>query len=271
MTIDKFILSKPELDFLFKPKGDYRTLRCGTLKSDEFKCHREFKFDYSNRIISEIGIQSGWSAYPPGTKPQPPTQYLRHYSYENEQLKIVTEIDKLSKEILKTYMFNYSNNLLSEIIEIKENNKNLSPRKICYFYDNKGNLEKEVNYMTSLLETQSFQTCEIIRNERNQIERIVYYHTAEHKGQIVSRNEMTSKEIIYEDGLVKKVAKSPNSEKSYTTIAEFVNKQSSLIKKITYPTKINNRIEIFDYDKENVVSRMIKSTEGDEFTIYKYE
>ena len=104
MTIDKFILSKPELDFFFKPKGDYKTLKCGNLKSGEFKSYREFKFDESGRIISEIGIQSGWSAYPPGTTLPPPIQYLRHYTYENEQLKNISEIDNNSKEKLKSYI-----------------------------------------------------------------------------------------------------------------------------------------------------------------------
>ena len=81
---------------------------------------------------------------------------------------------------------------------------------------------------------------------------------------------MTSKEIKYEDGIVKKVAKSPKSEKSYTTIAELVNKQSSLIKEITYPIKIHRK-EVFDYDKDNLVSRLTKSIDGNEIIMYKYE
>jgi hypothetical protein len=271
MTIDKFILGKPELDFFFKPKGDYKSLQCGTLNNGEFKSYREFKFDESKRIISEIGIQSGWSAYPPGMTPPPPIQYLRHYTYENEQLKSISEIDKNSKEKLKSYVFNYSNHLISEIIETKENSNKYSPRRSCYFYDDNGNLVKEINYNVSLPKTQSYQTCEIIRNETNQIERVIYYHTVKSIGQIVSLNEISRKEIKYEAGLVKKIAKNPSSDKTYTTIAELLNEQSNLIKEITYPIKINNRKEVFDYDKKDIISRLTKSSKEDEIIIYKYE
>jgi len=57
MTSNKFILSKPEFDFFFNPKGNIKSLVCGNLESGIFKSYRSFEFDKSGSIKSEIGYQ----------------------------------------------------------------------------------------------------------------------------------------------------------------------------------------------------------------------
>ena len=100
MKLDKFILGKPEFDFFFRPKGEYRFLDCGHTQNGEFKSFRRFEFDITGRITKEIGYQSGWIAYPPGTTPPEPIQYLRNYTYENDLLRLVSELDYYSNQLL---------------------------------------------------------------------------------------------------------------------------------------------------------------------------
>jgi len=273
MTRDDFILSKPEFDFFYKPRGSYRILECGNIINGEFESHRKFEFDESNKIISEFGYQSGWSAYPPGTTPPPPTKYLRKYSYENEELNLVSESEFNTEEKIKSYVFNYSNHLISEIIETNESKSQNSSKRTSYEYDANDNLIKEVIYIGSIGDAKTYLTSEITRNENNQIITITNFNSAEHKGKLVSKQEISTKEIEYEELKIRSIFRSPNHNNIFVTTAEMLTISSDLVSTIIYPDKFYKKKVMYEFDSSNqkIVSKSTDYKNKNITEVYRYE
>ncbi len=247
MTRKKFILSKTELDYFLKLNGNFSSLTCRVNEQGNFKTHREFKFDSSGKIKSEIGYQSGWSAYPPGTTPPPPIQYLRKYSYENNQLKLIIEEDNKSNEQLKTYIFNYQEGRLFEIVETNEQNKDSLPKSTIYEYDSQGLLSAEQNYYSSAGEVKTYMSSEISRNNDGQIIKITNSNTAELKGKLITKEVISTKDIEYEGQTITKTHTSPKHTISYKTTAILLDSDTDKIQTIIHPIGLGDRIE-YEYD-----------------------
>lgn len=273
MTREDFILSKPEFDFFYKPSGSCKTLECGNIINGEFESHRNFEFDESNKIISEVGYQSGWSAYPPGTTPPPTTQYLRKYTYENEKLKIISESEFNTKERLKSYVFNYSNHLISEIIETNENKTQKSPKRISYEYDANDNLIREIIYIGSIGDSKTYLTSEIVRNENNEIITIRNFNSVEYRGKLVSKQEISTKKFEYEELKVKSIFRSPNHNNIFVTTAEMSINYSDLVSTIIYPAEMGKKEVVYEYDSNNrnIVSKSTDYQDRKITEIYRYE
>jgi len=274
MTSNKFILSKPEFDFFFNPKGNIKSLVCGNLESGIFKSYRSFEFDKSGSIKSEIGYQSGWSAYPPGTTPPLPIQYLRRYTYRNGQLEVVTEEDKNSNEMLKSYEFNYQNELLMKITETKKINSGYSPQYTIFEYDLNGLPLTEKIYISSIGNSKSYITSEIMRNANNKIIKILNSNYAEHKGKLISKQEISTYDIEYEDKRIRKIFSTPNHDKTYTITAELLSSNYDMIETIKYPNEFPDKQKVkFEYDKDsqNIEKKKTIYKNREVTELYNYE
>ena len=273
MTVKNFLLGNTEFGFFFKTKGEYKYLSCGTLIDGKLDIQKEFEFDHTNRIITETGFQNGWTAYHPGGTPLPPIKFRRHFTYEDEQLKIVSELDYSTNEKLKSYIFNYSNHLISEIVEINEKDSRYSPKRTKYNYDTNSNLIEEVIYISSIGDSKTYLTYKITRNEDFRIVKIVNYNSAEHNGEVVSKQEISTKEIKYIDKEIKIIFSSPNHDNIFVTTAELMTENSEIVKSIIYPDEMYKEKIVYDYDLNNL-NIISKSTiyKGKNVTeIYRYK
>jgi len=271
MTLDKFILGQTQFDFFFKPKGEYRVLDCGQMVNGKFESFRKFKFDESSRIISEVGYQSGWMAYPPGIAPPPPVQYIRKYTYENGLLKLVSELDNNTKQKLKTYEFSYTNDLISEIIETSVGQ--YPSKRNTYEYDTIGNLIKQVICMISIGDGKTYLPSEIIRNEKNQIVRITNFIVGEHKGTLVSKQEISNKEFEYTDNTIKEIFGYPDDNSKSIRTIELIGHNSNLIRTIEYPNGMYKNYVVYKYDanNQNLIGKSTTLKKKTSTEIYKYE
>lgn len=273
MTREKFILSKSEIDFFFKPKGSFKSLVCGNLENGIFKSIWQLEFNESGNIKSEIGYQNGWTAYPPGTIPPPPIQYLRKYTYKNGLLGLVKEEDNKSKEYLKSYKFNYEGEILREIIESKANSKEHSRRSTIYEYCKNGFLSTEKIYISVIGDAQIFINSEIMRNDSNQIIKIMSSNSAERKGKLISKQEISTKYIEYDGDQIRKIHRSPNHDKSYTTTAQLLEPDSEMIKTIIYPKEFADKQKVeYDFDeyRHNIIKKKVSYKDKIVTEIYSY-
>ncbi len=273
MTVDKFILAKPLLDFFFKPKGKYKTLYCGNFKDGVFDISKTLVFDDKNKIQSEIGYQQGWTAYPPGTSLPPPNKYLRNYTYNQEQLTLVSELDFNSKKLLKSYELNYVHQHLLEIIETAENDKKDSSKRIRFEYDKEGHLIRKSIDRPSFRETKNHLIFEIQRNEKNQIVKIVRSSITESNGKEILSQEQSIKDIAYENDEIKMQVAYPNQDKIISITAQLLHSNSELIQSITYGGEFEDQKISFEYDNntQDLLKKTVTHKDRVITKTYKYE
>lgn len=274
MTSNKFILNKPELDFFFKPKGGFKSLVCGSLESGTLKPHTIFEFNESGKIKSEIGYKKGWTAYPPGTIPPAPVQYLRKYTYKNNILELVVEEDKQSKEQLKSYAFTYHNKLLSKIIETENGSNEYSSKHTKYEYDVNGHLSTEKFFVLQIENLKKYITTEIIRNANSQIVKIMNSNSTEHKEELTTKQEISTYDIEYRDNEIIKKYSSPKHDKTYTTTAKLSASNSNLIASVQYPSNFQGKLKVdYEYDEcnQNLIKKLTSYKNRSVTEIYNYK
>lgn len=273
MTIDNFILNKPELDFFFSPRGRFKTLHCGDVKEEIFKLYRQFIFNHNNKIESEIGFQNTWFAYPPLSTPPQPTEYRRLYQYNDNRLELISEYDKESNALVKFHKFRYRYDKLIEISETTISDENHPPKRTKFAYNSDGYLIQEKTFLASMNGSNTYLCTDINRNRNNQIIKTTNSNSVEHKEKLILKEEISTIDVVYESDKVKRIFHSANQDKTYITTAEIIKMHTQLIRKIRYPSVLDKEYVQYEYDpvNNNVIQKVTKYNDRVRVQLFKYE
>ena len=273
-TIENFILDRSEIGFLFKPIGHYNRLICSSLRDDKFYPFQEYTFNKKGHIDTETGIQGGWTAYPPGSTPPEPTKYLRKYSYSSSRLSKIEETDRITGELLKSYLFSYESNNLALITEYNKGHENYHSKTTQFYYNTDGYLIRKKVSLLSPFETKNYIKTDLHRNKENRITITTKVETSEIKGEVISKNAISSCVISYDKNTITKKCIYTNHKNPYIISAELLHHQRNLIKEINYHNKAfaGKRIT-YEYDEKSSNLIQETTTENDKAHVmhYKYE
>ena len=273
-TIENFILNRPEIGFHFKPKGHYNRLICSSLRDGQISPYQQFTFNKEGYIETETGIQGGWTANPPGSTPPEPTKYLRKYSYSNSRLSKIEEIERITGELLKSYLFSYESNNLALITEYNKGHENYHSKTTQFYYNTDGYLIRKKVSLLSPFETKNYIKTDLHRNKENRITITTKVETSEIKGEVISKNAISSCVISYDKNTITKKCIYTNHKKPYIISAELLHHQGILIKEINYHNKTFEGKRItYEYDEKSSNLRQEITTENGKAHVmhYKYE
>ena len=279
-TTTKYIYEQEIIDpYSFKEIG-VSELSCTLFNKDKDskELHSVYRIDKNGRLNHRLGINLGWTAYPPlssDDNSKLPDQVKEEYKFSSrDRLIKIEKLHPITKQILSTTHFQYENNYL--VLEKKNGSEK------TYTRNKKGKImsyekKSDINGLSQFLMTTQF-----VRNKQGLVTKKIHSVHFPHLPNLTKNPDLELDPIIIEEELfykndlqLEKVISNSVIEGKKTKaliLFNYLNSNSELIESIKTKDDDNSITkESFEYDTKGRILKITKegSNGNNNATIYE--